>query len=187
VNKRLWGGSDDPLAALSRLGQKQVTAALQRSRQQLVAAREEERRRLRRDLHDGLGATLAALNLEAGVLRRSIRSDPEKAEALVDEFRTDIRATIDDIRHLVYELRPPVLDQLGLVEAVRAQAAQCSRPEAHGDSRLYVKVEAPEELPSLPAAVEVAAYRIAQEALTNVVHHAQARHCLVRLELAQAL
>jgi signal transduction histidine kinase len=173
----------------------------------LVTAREEERRRLRRDLHDGLGATLAALNLEAGALRRSIRSDPQKAELLVDELRADIRATIEDIRRLVYDLRPPTLDQLGLVAAVRAQAEQCSRPgEAPAgqssldslpttagssakldDPLLQVEVDAPEELPPLPAAVEVAAYRIAQEALTNVVHHSQARYCLVRLKLADDL
>lgn len=165
----------------------QLTIDLQRSRQGLVTAREEERRRLRRDLHDGLGATLAALNLEAAVLRRSIRSDPEKAETLVDEFRQDIRATIENIRHLVYELRPPTLDQLGLIEAVRAQARQCSQVEANGDVLLQVNVEAPETLPPLPAAVEVAAYRIAQEALTNVVHHAQAQHCVVWLEISDEL
>jgi two-component system, NarL family, sensor kinase len=170
----------------------QLTTALQHSRLQLVTAREEERRRLRRDLHDGLGATLAALHLQAGVLRRSIRSDPPKAEAKVDEFRTDIRTTIDEIRRLVYELRPPTLDQLGLVAAVRAHATQCSRPaddvvEERAESMLQIRIEAPEELPPLPAAVEVAAFRIAQEALTNVVHHARARHCLIRLELADTL
>lgn len=165
----------------------QLTAALQHSRLQMVRTREEERRRLRRDLHDGLGATLAALNLEAGILRRAIRSDPEEAEALVDELRLEIRAMIDDIRRLVYALRPPTLDQLGLVVAVRALASQCSRPGENGQASLHVQIESPEELPSLPAAVEVAAYRIAQEALTNVVRHAQAHHCLVRLELNGAL
>jgi signal transduction histidine kinase len=165
----------------------QLTVDLRRSRQQLVTAREEERRRLRRDLHDGLGATLAALNLEAAALRRSIRGDPQKAEALVDEFRQDIRATIEDIRRLVYELRPPTLDQLGLVEAVRAQAAQCGRADELGDLALQINVDAPEALPPLPAAVEVAAFRIAQEALTNVVTHAQAQHCTVRLEMKNGL
>lgn len=170
----------------------QLTVALQHSRHQLVTAREEERRRLRRDLHDGLGATLAALHLEAGVLRRWIRNDPDKAEALVDEIKTDIRSTIEDIRRLVYDLRPPTLDQLGLAAAVRAQAVQCSRSDDRPsdepvDPVLQVRVEAPEELPPLPAAVEVAAYRIAQEALTNVVHHAHARQCLVRLEMTDEL
>jgi signal transduction histidine kinase len=165
----------------------QLTVDLQHSRRQLVTTREEERRRLRRDLHDGLGATLAALNLEASALRRLIRPDPEKAEALVDEFRHDIRNSIDNIRHLVHELRPPTLDQLGLVEAVHTQARQCSQADANGDPTLEVKVEAPEAFPPLPAAVEVAAYRIVQEALTNVVRHAQAQHCTVRLELADEL
>ncbi len=142
---------------------------------------------MRRDLHDGLGATLAALNLEAGAIKRSIRSHPDKAEALVDELRGDIRATIDDIRQLVYALRPPALDQLGLVASVQAQAVQSSRPDPDNPDglRIRVEVEAPEELPQLPAAVEVAAYRITQEALTNVIHHAQAKHCLVRLEMKE--
>jgi two-component system, NarL family, sensor kinase len=166
----------------------QLTTELQKARLQLVTAREEERRRLRRDLHDGLGATLAALNLEAGVLRRMIRSQPEKAEFLADEFKGDLRAAIDDIRRLVYELRPPTLDQLGLVAAVRAHASQCSRTpnktsdEGEGHS-LQISLEAPEELPPLPAAVEVAAFRIIQEALTNVVHHSKASHCKVRIEI----
>jgi two-component system, NarL family, sensor kinase len=170
----------------------QLTTELQNARMQLVTAREEERRRLRRDLHDGLGASLAALNLEAGVLRRTIRSNPEKAETMADEIKADLRSTIEDIRRLVYELRPPTLDQLGLVAAVRAQAAQCTRSVVKDDAdggppMLQIEVEAPEKLPPLPAAVEVAAFRIIQESLTNVVRHANARRCIVRIELSQAL
>jgi two-component system, NarL family, sensor kinase len=170
----------------------QLTLALQNARLQLVTAREEERRRLRRDLHDGLGATLAALNLETGVLRRTIHSDPDKAEALANEIKADIRTAIEDIRRLVYELRPPTLDQLGLVAAVRALGAQYShqpavQTEGGGDSSLRITIIAPEELPPLPAAVEVAAYRIVQEALTNVLHHAAASRCKVSIELATAI
>lgn len=164
----------------------QLTAELQRSRLRLVSTREEERRRLRRDLHDGLGATLAALHLETGVLRRSIREDPDKAEALAEEFKTEIRAAIDDIRRLVYELRPPMLDQLGLVAAVRAHAAQYNRSSGN-ETKLQIEIHAPEELPPLPAAVEVAAYRVFQEALTNVVHHSHARRCQVRISMGDAL
>lgn len=160
----------------------QLTAALQASRRQLVTAREEERRRLRRDLHDGLGAALAGLHLQTGVLRRLIDSDPQQAQVLVDEFRADVHTTIGEIRRLVYALRPPTLDQLGLAAAVRAEAAARTKATANGDAALRVRVEAPEELPALPAAVEVAALRIVQEALTNVVHHAGARHCWVRLQ-----
>jgi signal transduction histidine kinase len=96
-----------------------LTADLQRSRQRLVNTREEERRRLRRDLHDGLGPTLAALNLQADVIRNLISSDPAAADALVVEWRTELRAAIANIRRLVYELRPPALDELGLVGAIR--------------------------------------------------------------------
>ncbi|WP_374686316.1 GAF domain-containing sensor histidine kinase [Promineifilum sp.] len=167
----------------------QLTLDLQRSRQQIVSGREEERRRLRRDLHDGLGPSLASLLLEARVLRRMIRDDPAEAERLADEMQGDIRATIDDIRRVVHELRPPALDDLGLVPALNVLAAKIGRnenatPEATG---LQVHVDAPDDLPPLPAAVEVAAYRIIQEALTNVVHHADARCATVRLRLDHAL
>jgi signal transduction histidine kinase len=154
-----------------------LTADLQRSRERLVATREEERRRLRRDLHDGLGAQLAGLNVQTGTLRRLIPRDPDAAEELVIELRHELRGAIADIRRLVYDLRPPALDDLGLVEALRQLA------ERYGsqDEPLSVLVEATEDLPNLPAAVEVAVYRITQEALTNVARHARARNCVVRL------
>jgi len=163
-----------------------LTADLQRSRERLVTAREEERRRLRRDLHDGLGSTLAGLNLQAGALRSVIARDPAAADALVVDLRADIRAAIADIRRLAYDLRPPALDELGLLGAIRTRAAHYGNGD-QGEHSLQIAVEAPEELPPLAAAVEVAAYRIVQEALTNVVHHAQARNCLIRLALADRL
>ena len=163
----------------------QLTAALQQSRERLVTAREEERRRLRRDLHDGLGPTLAALNLQAGAVRTLIPQDPAEATTLVTEWRTTLRAVIADIRRLVYDLRPPALDELGLIGAIREQAVQYSTQA--GTSGLQMVVEAPDRLPPLPAAVEVATYRIALEALTNVARHAQARTCHVRLWLDDAL
>src|SRR5207253_4564767 len=149
-----------------------LTADLQRARERLVTTREEERRRLRRDLHDGLGPTLAALNLQAGVVRKLIPQDPTAADEMVGEWRTTLRTAIADIRRLVYELRPPALDELGLVGAMRQQAAQYSTN--HDTNALHAVVEAPDPMASLPAAVEVAVYRITQEALANVVHHAQA-------------
>jgi signal transduction histidine kinase len=154
-----------------------LTTDLQHSRERLVATREEERRRLRRDLHDGLGAQLAGLNVQAGALRRLIPTDPNAADELVVELRDELRSAIADIRRLVYDLRPPALDDLGLVEALRRLA------ERYGskDEPLSVLVEAPEDISDLPAAVEVAVYRITQEALTNVARHAQARTCVVRL------
>ena len=154
-----------------------LTTDLQHSRERLVATREEERRRLRRDLHDGLGAQLAGLNVQAGTLRRLIPRNPAAADELVVELRDELRSGIANIRRLVYDLRPPALDDLGLVEALRRLA------EGYGSEgeQLRVSVEAPEDLPIFPAAVEVAVFRIAQEALTNVARHAQARRCVVRL------
>lgn len=159
----------------------QLTDDLQRSRQQIIAGREEERRRLRRDLHDGLGPSLASLLMQARVLRRLVDADPSAAEALAEEMQSDIRRTIEDIRRVVHELRPPALDDLGLVAAINVMAAKISRSDGQtsNDDGLCIDVHAPAVLPPLPAAVEVAAYRIVQEALTNVVHHAHARYATV--------
>ena len=158
-----------------------LTADLQRSRERLVTAREEERRRLRRDLHDGLGAQLAGLTVQAGVLRSLIPRDPAAADELATELRGELRTAIADIRRLVHDLRPPALDELGLAGALQRLA---ERIGAHGTT-LRVEVRAA-DLPPLPAAVEVAAYRIAQEALTNVVRHAGARSCCVEVAVEGA-
>jgi signal transduction histidine kinase len=162
-----------------------LTSDLQRSREHLVSTREEERRRLRRDLHDGLGATLAALHLQAGAIRTLMRHDLAAADAEVLDLQAEIRLAIADIRRLVYALRPPTLDELGLVGAIRQYAAQYDLKSAphEPDECLRVAVEAPDPLPALPAAVEVAAYRIVQEALTNAARHAHARTCTVRLAI----
>lgn len=155
-----------------------LTTELQRSRQRLVTTREEERRRLRRDLHDGLGSQLAALHLRSDTLRKLIPTEPTAAQEIALELRDEIREAVSDIRRLVYELRPPALDELGLAGAICALAAQSTANDG-----IQMIVEAPEELPPLPAAVEVAVYRIAQEALTNVVRHAQASSCAIQIVL----
>ncbi len=161
-----------------------LTGDLQRSREQLVLAREEERRRLRRDLHDDLAPTLAGLAFTASTARDLVATDPSAATALLDDLHAGIRAGVGEIRRLVYDLRPPALDEFGLVAAVRERAAQYSdQARADAQASLHVDVEAPERLPPLPAAVEVAAYRIVQEALMNVVRHAQARTCHIRIAL----
>jgi signal transduction histidine kinase len=161
-----------------------LTADLQRSRERLVTAREEERRRLRRDLHDGLGPALAAQTLKVGAARVLYRRDPAAAEQLMGELERDIAAALADIRRLVYNLRPPALDELGLCAAIRECAAQYQSNDA---GHLRVTVEAPERLPNLPAAVEVAAYRITQEALANVVRHAGAHACHIRMTPGELL
>jgi signal transduction histidine kinase len=161
-----------------------LTRDLQQSRQRLVTTREEERRRLRRDLHDGLGPMLAGFTLKVAAIRNLLARDQAAADALLTELGAEIEAAVGDIRRLVYDLRPPALDELGLVGAIRARAIQYSANTTGG---LQVRVEVPSDLPPLPAAVEVAAYRIAEEALANVVRHAQARTCVVRLSLDDAL
>ena len=158
-----------------------LTADLQRSRERLVTAREEERRRLRRDLHDGLGPQLASLTLTLAAARELLRHDVDAADRLLQELALHTQAAIADIRRLVYDLRPPALDDLGLVLALREQVAHYSQ------AGLQITIDAPEQLPPLPAAVEAAAYRIVQEALTNVVRHAQARNCAVGLTLGDTL
>jgi len=169
-----------------------LTADLQRSRERLVMAREEERRRLRRDLHDGLGPTLAGLTLKIGAIRNLVSRDPAVSDRLLAELSAEIEAASADIRRLAYGLRPPALDELGLLAALRAHAAQYESQggEVTGLSaapRMRVTVDAPEHLPALPAAVEVAAYRIACEALTNAARHAAARTCHLRIALADGL
>src|SRR5947209_14365002 len=158
------------------------------ARVRLVTAREEERRRLRRDLHDGLGPTLAALTLKIGAARKLLTRDVTAADTLLLELNGDIETTVSDIRRLVSNMRPPSLDELGLVGAIRERVAQSTHTrEADHVDGLHILVEAPESLPMLPAAVEVAAYRIVQESLTNVVRHAHASACRIHLSLNELL
>ena len=141
------------------------------ARERLVLAREEERRRLRRELHDGLGPALAGLTLQVDTVRNRVADQGADQDLLA--LRSGIQATVVDVRRIVEGLRPAALDDLGLAEAVRQLAAHTELP---------VAVEAA-DLPRLPAATEVAAYRIVQEALTNAGRHAHARRACVRLHL----
>jgi signal transduction histidine kinase len=154
----------------------QLTLALQRSRAALVSAREEERRRLRRDLHDGLGPALAGVTLGLHGAATNVQRDPDAAARQLRELEGQVQEAVHDIRRLVYGLRPPALDELGLARAIQREAI---RLECGG---LAITVQVGDEgLGALPAAVEVAAYRIAVEALTNVSRHARATTCRVRL------
>jgi signal transduction histidine kinase len=159
-----------------------LTTDLQRSREHLVTAREEERRRLRRDLHDGLGPTLASMTLKLDAARLLLIQNPSGVAPLLVELKAQMQETIGDIRRLVYDLRPPALDELGLVSALREQATQFSQLDG-----LQVSIEMPDRLPPLSAATEVALYRIVLEALTNIARHAQAHMCCIRLDIADAL
>ncbi|MFT4415341.1 sensor histidine kinase [Fredinandcohnia humi] len=152
-------------AAIHAVG---LTLELQRSRQNLVTTREDERRRLRRDLHDGLGPEIAAFSFRVATARHLLDTDSRKADSILDDLQIEIRKTVDSIRSIAYNLSPPVLDEFGLVEAVRELV------RVQKGAGLDVVVENPVPLPTLDAAVEVAVYRIVQEGLANVVRHAQA-------------
>lgn len=155
--------------------------SLRKSREQILAVREDERRRLHRDLHDGLGPTLASLYQRLDIADRVLDSNGGESHRLIAESKSQLVDTIDEVRRLVHLLRPPALDELGLASALR---------EAwyHGAEGLRIEVNEPNPLRALPAAIEVAAYRIAMEAVTNVSRHADARHCAVTLEMdARAL
>ncbi|HYJ70675.1 MAG TPA: sensor histidine kinase [Nocardioidaceae bacterium] len=188
VETRDRGESLDPadrrlLADLSRHAAAAVhavrlTADLQRSRHRLVVAREEERRRIRRDLHDGLGPTLASAVFQVDAAR-DLTGDVPGADDLLSDLRTTLQAAVASIRTLVYALRPPTLDELGLLPALQEQAEGLRAT----DSAPSITVDGPSKLPPLPAAVEVAAYRIALEALTNAVRHSGGQSCSVRLGL----
>jgi signal transduction histidine kinase len=161
-----------------------LSEAVQRSREEIVAAREEERRRLRRDLHDGLGPALTGIAFQADAAGNLIPTDPARAVELTGSLRAAATEAIDDVRRLVYALRPPALDELGLVGALRRHAEQLDG--GLGGGLPVVTVHAPPDLPALPAAVEVAAYRIAIEALTNAVRHAGAGRIDLRLRTTAA-
>jgi len=163
----------------------QLTAELQRSRQRLLTAREEERRRLRRDLHDGLGPLLAGVVLQLGVAKNLLTQDPDAVSGLLDTLCAQTQDAIAGIRQIAYDLRPPALDHLGLIGALYEQAARFTNQAGDHPSAesLTVTINAPPSLPSLPAAVEVAAYRIITEALTNVARHADAHQVAITVAI----
>ncbi|MBL7499522.1 sensor histidine kinase [Frankia sp. CN7] len=153
----------------------QLAEEVQRSRERLVNAREEERRRIRRDLHDGLGPALASVVHQVEAARLTVDRDPAKVKARLDGVGRHVQSIVADVRRLVHDLRPPALDDRGLAGALRQQATRLGLP---------LTVDAADLAGRLPAAVEVAAYRIAGEALTNVARHARAGAARLALTLA---
>lgn len=154
-----------------------LTSDLEHSREQLVSAREEERRLMRRNLHDGLGPQLASAVMALDVAHRSVVNGAEQAAPLVVRAREQVQEAVADVRRLVDGLRPPALDDLGLVAALRLTGPA----SVTGDGAPAVSVENEGDLDRLPAAVEVAAFRIAQEAITNAVRHSGCTLVRVRL------
>ncbi len=149
---------------------------LRTAREDLVLSVQEERRRLRRDIHDGVGPTLAGIALGAESAQRAVeQGDLGRAAPLLADVRRDVSALVDDVRRVVDGLRPPLLDEIGLVGALEQLARSF---DARGSCRVDVTAAA---LPALPAGVEVAAWHIAAEAMTNAARHADATHVSVRL------
>lgn len=158
-----------------------LTDALRRSRNELLAAREEERRRLRRDLHDGLGPELAGISLGLRAAANLAATDPAEADSVLTTVRAQAEEATRSIRGLVEGLRPPSLDDLGLVGAVHEKATAIA-----AGSGMTVEVHA-EEMPELSAVVEVAALRIALEAVTNAVRHSEASVCTITFRVSDEL
>lgn len=153
----------------------QLTRDLQRSRERIVTAREEERRRLRRDLHDGLGPALAAQTLQLDAALDLLETSPQAAQNVLFRIKLQTQEVVADVRRLVYDLRPPALDELGVGGAISNFADSITTVQCD--------VHVSDDVPPLPAAVEVAAYRIATEAITNVVNHAHAQTCVVHIQI----
>jgi signal transduction histidine kinase len=180
LDQRLLGqvaGQLGPAAAAIRL-----VDELTLSRERLVEGREAERARLRRELHDGLSPSLAGMSLAVKAARRHLGEDePAAADELLATVADESTAAWQVVRSILEDLRPPGLDELGLVGALEQRARQLSRP-----SEFQVEVVAV-ELPPLPPAVQTAAYRIVTEAMTNAARHSSAAHCQVQLCVAGGL
>lgn len=157
----------------------QVSSNLHESRREIISAREEERRRLRRDLHDGLGPALAALAFRIDAARNMLTRDPQRADSQLAAAGDQLQLAIADIRRLVYGLRPPALEEWGLEGALRQHLAMVQ------PASVSLSLEVRQPLPPLPAAVEVAAYRIVQEAVNNALRHSGAHTCRAGLEVTE--
>lgn len=163
---------------------------LRESLDAVLYAREEERRRLRHELHDSLGPILAGISLGLHAARRVMHTDAEQADQLVTHLEQELQAAIGEVRRLFEALRPPALDQLGLVPAIREHIdilATRMRTDEDSPQQVSFELNVSGDLASLPAIVEVAAYRIVCEALTNVARHSCARTCTVTLKRDKGL
>ncbi|MVQ36509.1 sensor histidine kinase [Paenibacillus sp. MAH-34] len=172
-------------------GMKLLAKDLQESRERLVLAREEERRQIRRNLHDELAPRLMSLAFNVAAAEQYIRKSPDTAIELLGELRQVIRTTVNDIRTMVHDLRPPTLDEFGLLGSIEARIEEILKTSAQmaatrNHDAIRVKLHVLEELPILPAAVEVAVYRIVTESLVNVIRHAEATICDVHIRLTAA-
>jgi two-component system sensor histidine kinase UhpB len=158
-------------AMLERLAEEQRAG----SRAALVA-QERERLRMARALHDEAGQTLTAVILE---IERAASQGPESERERMAELASQLQSTLDEIRRISRELRPEALDDLGLVNALIALSTRAAR-----QGGLQIERHFSENLPPLSSELELVIYRVAQEALTNVLRHAGASRCVIELESA---
>lgn len=190
-DERLWEVLIQQLGPLlqdlkATIDLKTLNQDLQVSRERLVLAREEERHYLRRNLHDDLAPRLAALAYTAAAAEDLVDTDPYTVKTLLAEHQKMILGTVDDIRRLVYDLRPPTIDEYGIIEALRLRVEEIitSIKKSKGrdeEKEIQFIFNAPTFLPTLPAAVEVAIYRIISESVVNVVRHSGATNCSVSI------
>lgn len=149
---------------------------VRQARTATIEAAATERVRLQRELHDGLGPVLTSIAFRADAAANVMRTDLDRADGLIGEVRTDLRAVIGDVRRIVYGLRPLELEDLGLVGALRQHIAAIP---AQTRRQLRVELAAPDPMPALSPAVELAAYRIAVEGITNALRHSTGLSCRV--------
>jgi signal transduction histidine kinase len=158
----------------------ELAEALEAERDRVVAVTRQERDRLRRDLHDGLGPSLSGVSLGLQALQDARAANDQGAtDQLLARIRDEVTTAVREVRRILDDLRPAVLDSTRLPDAIRRHAAALST------GPVEVSVDAA-DLPTLPPAIETAAYRITQEALTNVVRHAGAHHAHITLDASDA-
>ncbi|MDP9074916.1 MAG: sensor histidine kinase [Actinomycetota bacterium] len=179
--QRLRGREQRLLRDLARHAAAVIAAArlaveLEESRDRLAAVREQERRRIWSELHDGLGPLLTGVSFGLEAARNQVQGHPPAAH-LLGELGGQVRDAIGDVRRMVQELRPPVLAEHGLGVAIDCQAAALA--DAAG---FEVEVRSSGSFDILPAPLELAAYRIATEAVTNAARHAKPKHVSVRID-----
>jgi two-component system sensor histidine kinase UhpB len=138
-----------------------------------LIAQERERLRIARALHDEAGQTLTAVILE---IERAAANGPEGERGQMAALAAELQSTLDEIRRISRELRPEALDDLGLINALIALSARAER-----QGELKIERNFSENLPPFSEEQELVLYRVAQEALTNVLRHAGAAHCLIEL------
>lgn len=179
VNKcggQAFSGEDLALAS-ALAGQAAVAIGHSRAfEEQVVRAQEEERRRIARDIHDGPAQVLAGLIMRAEICQRLLAADPGRAGAELEVIQRGLRESVQELRGIIFQLRPQALDQLGLVPGLRAYLEGVT---ARGGPATTLTVGG--RVRRLPPALEVTLYRVVQEAVTNAVKHSRAATVAVRV------